>query len=148
MPPCCFPQEKLSLLSETPDPPGTIDGAKNPELIPDSVARRLFFSVVSEPTGASKEQLARQRDKLRAANLSDEEVSSVSTCSATFHDKFFSLSPQSASSPTELFNLREQLVEDAHKAIQQALSQAALDKLELHIKARKAHMKLFPDPQM
>jgi hypothetical protein len=45
--------------------PGAIDGSKTPELIPDSVAFRMFFEAVSEPPLPTPEQVRRQRAKLR-----------------------------------------------------------------------------------
>jgi len=37
----------------TPDPPGTIDGAKNPELIPAEVALRMIVLAIAEPSDAT-----------------------------------------------------------------------------------------------
>lgn len=57
-----------------PDPPGTIDGSKNPELIPDEVAYRVLMIAVAEPEDAAEEQKARARAKMHAAHLNDADL--------------------------------------------------------------------------
>src|SRR5262245_48959152 len=51
------------------DPPGTIDGAKNPELIPDEVAYRLVLLAFAERENASEAEQARFRAKIAPAGL-------------------------------------------------------------------------------
>jgi hypothetical protein len=43
------------------EPPGTIDGAKNPELIPDAVAWKMLFPAVAEPITAMDSELVQIR---------------------------------------------------------------------------------------
>ncbi len=71
-------------VQSAPDPPGTIDGAKNPELIPDLDAYRLFFMAIAEPSGATTRQLARLRGKLACLNLSDRDFNTVVAILAEF----------------------------------------------------------------
>ncbi len=49
------PMTQEQLGATNPDPPGTIDGAKNPELIPDEVACRMIVLAVAEPEDATDE---------------------------------------------------------------------------------------------
>jgi hypothetical protein len=56
--PTAAPQEQNS-----PDPPGTIDGSKNPELIPDHVAYSILFRLLSDRN--TDEEKARVRAYIR-----------------------------------------------------------------------------------
>lgn len=55
----------------TPLPPGSIDGSKNPELIPDVVAYRLFFVAVATSPQPTEAQVRRQRAFLGRIKLPD-----------------------------------------------------------------------------
>jgi acetylornithine deacetylase/succinyl-diaminopimelate desuccinylase-like protein len=50
------------------DPPGTIDGAKNPELIPDDVAYSLFFRFLSDRQSEEEKNSMRAYVKQSALN--------------------------------------------------------------------------------
>jgi hypothetical protein len=54
-----------------PDPPGTIDGAQNPEMIPDEKAYKAFFLAVAEPEDAAEERKAMAREKVRTVGHKD-----------------------------------------------------------------------------
>src|SRR5215471_18201282 len=57
-------------------PPGTIDGADHPELIPDEVAYKMLFLSLMEPENPTEAQRARQEAKLRMIVLSENDQAS------------------------------------------------------------------------
>ncbi len=79
-----------------PDPPGTIDGAKNPELIPDEVAYRMIVLAVAEPADATDEQEERARAKLNAIGFSDDDAAAFLTLLAEFQTQAKALDRQVA----------------------------------------------------
>jgi hypothetical protein len=58
------PGTGTALPDQEPELPGVIDGARNPELIPDHVAYRLFLRSLMAPT---PEEAAQQQDPVGAA---------------------------------------------------------------------------------
>lgn len=65
-----------------------IDGSQHPELIPDSIAYRLFLTVVAEPPNASEERKPRQKAFLRSAGLDDNDIQAAIPVLATFKVKY------------------------------------------------------------
>ena len=57
--------------------PGGVDGSVTPQLIPDTVAYRMFFQLMSEPANATPHELARQRANLAPAKLSSADLAVV-----------------------------------------------------------------------
>ena len=51
--------------AQSVDPPGTIDGAKNPELIPDDVAYRVVLLALAEPESATEGRRPGSEPRLR-----------------------------------------------------------------------------------
>jgi hypothetical protein len=74
-------------VTPVPDPPGTIDGAKNPELIPDEVALRMIVLAVAEPPDATEEQKARAQAKLNPIGLSEEDTIALLALLGEFHSQ-------------------------------------------------------------
>src|SRR5579885_1676252 len=64
-----------------------IDGSEHPELIPDSIAYRLFFLLVAEPLDASEKDKARQRAFLEASGLEGDDLESAVNVLAEFEDE-------------------------------------------------------------
>lgn len=58
--------EITQLPAQIPDPPGTIDGEKNPELIPDHVAYSLIFRTIATP---NKTEFEIQRSRAWASRF-------------------------------------------------------------------------------
>jgi hypothetical protein len=145
-----------------PDPPGTIDGAKYPELIPDSVAYRLLFLAVAEPENATDEQIARARGKINPAGLSETDVeafllllakfgqgmTSINAQLGTIRDRNpLALSPLSADGQQVqvLTRQMDQLVTDTITALPERLSSEGLAKLHDYLQQAKRGMKIIPD---
>ncbi len=145
-----------------PDPPGTIDGAKNPELIPDDVAYRLLFLAVAEPDNATEEQKARARAKIRAANLREEDVASFLGVASEFRNQVDSLAAQAAKirggiplvhpdsvvarQLSQLEKQEDQVLANTIGIINNTLTQEGSRKLQAHIQSIKRDIKLFPFP--
>jgi len=144
-----------------PDPPGTIDGAKNPELIPDEVALRMIVLAVAEPTNATEEQKERARAKIASIGLSDEDAAAFLALLAQFQDEVDAVDkqvveiyqrtpiPDPASTVyKELVDLgkqKDQLANDAVAAIPAKLSEDGLAKLGAFLPQAKKGMKIIPD---
>jgi len=145
-----------------PDPPGTIDGAKNPELIPDAVAYRLLFLAVAEPENATEEQKARARAKINPAGLSETDVEAFLLLLAQFDQGMtainaqigkirdrnpLALSPLSADGQQviQLTSQSNQLVSDTIASLPEKLSSEGLIQLHDFLQQSKRGMKLIPD---
>lgn len=81
---------------QPPDPPGTIDGAKNPELIPDELAYKMLFLSLVEPENPTDEQQARQEAKLRLMDVSANDKAAVLEALGEFRDQMNGLDAQIA----------------------------------------------------
>jgi hypothetical protein len=145
-----------------PDPPGTIDGAKNPELIPDAVAYRLLFLAVAEPENATDEQKARARGKIHPAGLSETDVEGFLILLAQFDQGMtaidaqiskirnrnpLALSPLSADGQQVQLLTRQmdQLVAGTIGALPEKLSEDGFARLHDYLQRAKGGMKLIPD---
>ena len=79
---------------EDPPMPGmhhrqdVIDGAKTPDLIPDSTAYRLFLITVSEVSNPTSEQLSRQIAFLKTAGLDEDDINSAIPILAKFKSEY------------------------------------------------------------
>jgi hypothetical protein len=148
-------------------PPGTIDGAKDPELIPDDVAYRLLFLAVAEPDHPTPEQSARARAKLRAAQLSEDDLKNIILAIASDYKRardaldaqaqnlqlqfpLAHLNPRSVEGHelAQLAKKRDQLALDAVASLQNRLSSEGFRSLKRHIETVKRHIKLIPSPDM
>lgn len=76
------------------DPPGTIDGSKTPDLIPDHIAYTLVFRAIAEPENATEEQIVRARAKIRSIGLNDSESLTIIRLTARFRKAVESLDSQ------------------------------------------------------
>jgi hypothetical protein len=146
-----------------PDPPGTIDGAKNPEMIPDGVALRMIVLAVAEPTNAPEEQKERARAKIASIGLSDEDAAAYLALLAQFQDEVDAMDkqvveiyqrtpiPDPASTVYEelvdLGKRKDQLANDAvaATAIPAKLNEDGLARLSAFLPQAKKGMKIIPD---
>jgi hypothetical protein len=140
--------------SPTHGSPSMIDGTKHPELIPDSVAYRLFLLTVAEPLDAAHEQKARQRAYLKMAGVADRELDRAFTILAAFktkHDELVSeynntvdAANASGEAPDlQTFMSRQQkLVESTRNALKKSLSPTSMAKLVAHVQYEKRNMKV------
>lgn len=149
-----------SVVPANPDPPGTIDGAKNPEKIPDDVAYELLFLAVAEPENATQEQMGRAESKIEAAGLNEDDRDAFLNALTQFRkgvdqidaqlveiNKRSPLTP--APSPDgqlvgQLQSQRRQLVADTISLLGASLSPEGLAKLHEHLQREKRGMKLIP----
>lgn len=84
------------LPAHPPDAPGTIHGAKNPELIADNLAYKMMllsFIIPEKPTDLQK---ARQQAQMRMLNLSPGDTAALLPLVSDFRDQLKGLSDQVA----------------------------------------------------
>ena len=143
-----------------PDPPDTIDGAKNPELIPDDVAYRLIFLAIAEPEDAPPERLALARDKIAPTGLSENDTQAFLLLLTGFRKQFDALNAQEdgifkrnfavhplSTDAEQLRTLRTrrlQLIADTIAALPARLSDEGFAKLQEHVQREKRSMKMCP----
>jgi hypothetical protein len=147
-----------------PDPPGTIDGSKTPELIPDDVAYRLVLLGIAEPENATPAQQARFRAKIASAKLDVDDTQALVVILAAFQKELDALNEQSkqirlrtpipmGGTPAyqqlaELSKQRLSVVAEAMGALPARLSPAGAAQFEAYVKAQKRGMKYVPDTPM
>jgi hypothetical protein len=68
-----------------------IDGSKNPELIPDSTAYRLFFVSVAESANPTPEETARHKAHLSRTGLKDSDKASLTNVLKEFKAQYSDL---------------------------------------------------------
>jgi hypothetical protein len=141
------------------DPPGTIDGAKNPELIPDEVAYSLFFSFLSD------RQTEKERNSMRSyveqTALDGLDVDTLLAIGEAFKKKAAAIDKQArALRDQNPFHPNEQamaLFREQHKAVTMEmvaslpsrLGHAGAEKVRQHILGRiKSRVKIIPGPVM
>ncbi len=132
-----------------PDPPGTIDGAKNPELIPDDVAYRLVFLAFAEPENATDEERARARGKINGVGLGEDDADALLLLLSQFHTQMAGMDTQVAQiqvrSPIlhplstdaqkvlDLYKQRDQLFADTMAALPAKLSPEGVAQLQAYL---------------
>ena len=155
---------ELQKPTPQPDPPGTIDGAKNPELIPDEVAYRMLFLGVAEREDATDEQKARARGKIAPAGLSEEDAEAFLRLMADFHKEMTAVLAENAKIrernpfPDRLstdwpivVGLRKRMEANALNtmaALPARLSPEGMAKLQAHLAEVKRGIKRIPLPNM
>jgi hypothetical protein len=127
----------------------SIDGQKNPELIPDKVAYRLFFLAVSQ-TFEAKVNLEVRFAHLRSAGLTDSDVLVASQILDNFRSQYLAvvneynndLGTQSGSTAAlPLFkSKRDVLVSNTRDALVFGLSTLGRDSFLKRVKSEKAGM--------
>lgn len=134
---------------------GLIDGAQHPELIPDQVAYRLYFVVVSEMPNATQQERLRQAAHLKSIGVTkDEDLQSLIQVLTDFKVRYTQLvtaynqvaeaADRAGSSPdfgTFLRN-RDDLVQSTRDRLTSTLSAEALALLDARVQSEKTHMKV------
>jgi hypothetical protein len=144
------------------DPPGTIDGAKNPELVPDEVAYKMLFLSLIEPENPTEAQKARQEAKLRMIGLSDSDKAGLLVKLGDFRDRMNDLGartqeilkatpnpPRDSAEWQELSDIEQQtntVVTDTVEALRGGLSQEGFGKFQARMLGCKRTIKGFPMP--
>jgi len=147
-----------------PGPPGIIDGAKNPELIPDEAAYRVMFLLLAEHENATDAEKTRFHAKIAAAGLSNDDEQALFIVLAAFRKQTDALRAQAtaimARDPMphrdsidykELLDLTKQfkvVFAEAMSAVPARLSAEGVAKLAAHVKREKRGMKYVPDMQV
>ena len=147
--PACLAQPAPDV---TAAPADMIDGAEHPELIPDSIAYRLYFIMVAEPADASDRQRARQRALLKQAHLRDQDIQPAFEALATFRAQYDDLvarynesvvaANQAGQQPdlaTFISNLND-LVESTRSTMRSALGPELGARFEAHVQDEKTRM--------
>ncbi len=132
--------------------PDLIDGAIHPELIPDSVAYRLYFVAVSENPTPRPNESSRQHSQLQRAGLSEEDIQSATIILASFKMQYAAMidsynhSPEVQSNSSDGLSLflakRDALVQTAIDTLRRTLSPQGVANLDARIKKEKAKMKV------
>jgi len=147
-----------------PDPPGTIDGAKNPELIPDDVAYRMVLLGIAEPENATDAQKARFQAKIASAGLNGDDTQALLGILGTFQSQLDALNAHTnlilASDPiplagtpdyqklVDLGKKREPVFTQAMSALPARLSADGAAKLLAYVQNQKRGMKYLPETPM
>jgi hypothetical protein len=131
-----------------------VDGAKNPELIPDSTAYRLWLVTVSELPNAKAEDRDRQRAHLAGLQLSELDKLQLTALLAEFKSQYLSLIERYNDSAkvalahggqpdVKLFlQQRDDLVQMTKAAIALRLSPASSSRIDAHVQEHKKHIQL------
>jgi len=145
------------LLAQNTLPPGSIDGAVNPEGIPDVAAFRLFLGALVDqsaapavsPEGGSSLPLqpsASQRRKLLPVGLNSTDTGLLLQALQAWHgDMSAASSATDASAPA--IDL-DSIAQRALNGLKQRMSAAGFAQLLAHIRAEKKHMTRIPVPDM
>jgi hypothetical protein len=149
------------LQAPQPDMPGTIDGAKNPELIPDAIAYRLVFLAIMEPENPTEEQRARARAKISIAGLSEDDTVAFLLHLSRFHTAITGIdsligqiyarnpTPTPSSSDAQLLiqlgNQLEDLIAKTIADLPTQLSTDGMARLYAFVQQAKRSMKYVPN---
>jgi len=136
-------------------PPGMIDGAKNPEKIPDSEAYALFFihtaNILTSPQTTSTQAQAQVN---RVGLLPDDErtlVSALKAFKAQFesqvqlHNQAVMDATAHGLKPTSFIPERDALVKATRALLAKELTPAGVSTLDAHVQSEKRHM-VISDP--
>ncbi len=126
-----------------------VDGAKNPELIPDSTAYRLWLVTVSLPANATDQQRTFQHAHLSKVQLNDGDYAALVSILTDFKNQYLSMISQyNESSKATLLKgaqpdqktflqQRDNLVAFTRILIKQRLSPNGADRVEGHVQHEK-----------
>jgi hypothetical protein len=144
-----------------PDPPGVIDGAENPELIPDDAAYRLVLVAVAEREDATKTEKARFRAKIASTGLNEEDTEALRLILAALQKQLDALNAQAhqilardslplAGTPdyqqlVELNKKRLPVFQEAMSAVPARLSLEGAAKFQAYVQNEKRRMKYLPE---
>lgn len=134
-----------------------IDGAVHPELIPDTVAYRLYLVAISEGPAPLPHESRRQLSHLRHAGLLEKDVLAAIIVLANFKTQYAALIEQYNNSPEVQNNTsdglplflakRDALVESTRQALKISLSPLGMSSLHTHIQQEKSKMKVAQEVQ-
>lgn len=129
-----------------------IDGAKHPELVPDSAAYRLFFASTSVRRDATTQERSQQRTKLEPIEMSDAELQVVVGILDQFKADYTDLidrynahvvDANSKGIPPDFKGFlrdRDLLVETTRDTLRSALTPESLARFDAYVQGEKRHM--------
>ncbi len=127
-------------------------GAKNPELIPDNIAYRLYLFSLTVPANASEHERQAQAGRLATLNLTVPEDSQVLNILADFRSRYDAWiarwnaeaqQQQEHFDPTLVLQVREDIVADAQRALQSSLTVDRLIRFTRQVQQEKRHMRII-----
>jgi hypothetical protein len=139
------------------DPPGTIDGAKNPELIPDAAAYTLVLNFFADRDESERGKLLAY---CRQAMLTDVNLDGMLTAARFYQQQVADLDAQAqairereplATAAPKLASLqarRDAAVAEVIEKLPQFIGPRGAAALRRHMERVKAHMKIVPGPMM
>lgn len=137
----------VPLLSQTTDvPPGYINGAETPQLIPDSTAFRLVFISLRLPKSPSEADLKRQSSRLKnRIGLADADVVTVKeimTQFGTSYDAWLAkyTQPGASTDVATATSEREAIVEETIASLIKRLSSEGVAQLSTFVQKAKVRM--------
>jgi hypothetical protein len=124
-----------------------IDGSQTPQLIPDTLAYRLYFlAVTSLPPAVGQAQL---HSAIPRSSASATDLQAATTAIVAFRTAYDSLSNnynqqiQAGSNPDQNFfaSQRDALVANTRAALQKTLSASGMQNFDAHVQSEKTKMK-------
>lgn len=130
-----------------------IDGAKHPDLIPDSAAYRLFFIAASEFPNATEDRKKRQRAVLERTGLKEEDLQALIKVLEAFKVQYAALTDRynaseeaalriGSSHSMEFRPQRDKFVQTFQDNLAHFLTPDGVARLNGHIQSEKIHMKV------
>ncbi len=156
----CFSHVDAQTVSATQmQMPETIDGAANPELIPDDLALSVWLLAVGETSSSSADVLLRMQAKLAAVALLPNDHLILARAVTSFADKRESFRVREGSlaqaSTIDGQQQRQQLAADRQalyletkKLITTTLSEQGQQSFKRHLLRIKQHMRVGQGPRM
>jgi hypothetical protein len=151
----------VPVAAPQPDPPGMIDGAENPDLIPNEAAYRVVFLAFAEREDATDGERARYRAKIHPAGLGDDDETALFVILSAFKKQTDDLQAQATAilnkdplphpdsvDYQQLLDLDKQgraVFGEAMSALPARLSADGVVKLDTYVKGEKRRMKYTPD---
>jgi hypothetical protein len=138
------------------DPPGTLDGSKNPELISDSKAYEVLFQSAAIPDQYGELEKSRTKEKFRRANLSEADANSLIKVLTEFHGKRVEISArasllrQNKAPDRDFMQLQADmanLVSSTQQQLSSRLSSDGAEKLHQYVIGIKTKIKILPPLQ-
>jgi hypothetical protein len=130
--------------------PVVVDGSKNPQSIPDALAYSHFFTAVAAHFNPTPQEQGRQNAQLTPLQLAATDLTAFTGLMSTFRvqlDQIEGTFKAAAASPAGLANLQTQksdLVATTRANLQQALTSAAVIRIDQYVQTRvKTHIVIY-----
>lgn len=128
-----------------------VDGAKNPELIPDATVWRLWLVLVSLSPNVTEKERTFQQAHLATLQLTNADTVKLNTILTEFKGQYLALiarynesakaALQGGQPDRELFlQQRDDLVSSTRAAIAQQLTPQAATRINAHVQEQKTHI--------